>query len=79
MRPVYEQFLRRNPRLTGRVVLEFTMSSGLAVDDVVVAENTTGDEAFGKAIGAVLLGFDWPRMPIVGGRVRFSYPFVFTR
>lgn len=78
MRVVYERNLRSNPRLTGMVVVEFTMSSGLAVDDVVVARNTTGDEAFGKEIGAVLLAFDWPRMPIVGGTVRFSYPFVFA-
>jgi hypothetical protein len=78
MRRVYESKLRSNPRLTGMVVLEFTMSSGLAVDDVAVTRNTTGDEAFGKEIGAALLAFDWPRMPIDGGTVRFSYPFVFT-
>lgn len=79
VRAVYHRRLRVNPRLNGRVVIEFTMSSGLMVDDVVVAENTTGDEAFGKEVGAALLTFDWPRMPIVGGTVRFSYPFVFSQ
>ena len=77
VRAVYHRRLRVNPRLSGMVVVEFTVSSGLVVDDVAVARNATGDEAFGKEIGAALLTFDWPRMPIVGGAVRFSYPFVF--
>jgi hypothetical protein len=77
-RAVYLRRLRVNPRLNGRVVIEFMVSSGLVVDDVAVAQNTTGDGAFGKEIGAALLAFDWPRMPIVGGTVRFSYPFVFS-
>lgn len=64
--------------LSGRVTLEFVVSYGLVIDDVVVTENTTGDEAFGKEVGAALLAFTWPSTPLLGGSVRFSYPFVFA-
>jgi hypothetical protein len=78
LRVVYESRLRSNPQLSGRINLEFRVSYGLVIDDVVVTENTTGDEAFGKEIGAALLAFDWPSTPLLGGSVRFSYPFVFA-
>jgi hypothetical protein len=78
MREVYERRLRSNPRLSGRITLEFRVSYGLVIDDVVVTENTTGDEAFGKEIGAALLSFTWPSTTLLGGTVRFSYPFVFA-
>jgi hypothetical protein len=60
------------------VVLEFEVRHGLVIGDVVVVENTTGDDAFGKEIGGVLLALSWPRAPLIGGAVRFSYPFVFA-
>lgn len=78
IREVYERHLRSNPRLAGRINLQFRVSYGLVIDDVVVTENTTGDEAFGKAIGAALLTFTWPSTTLLGGSVRFSYPFVFA-
>jgi hypothetical protein len=64
--------------LSGTVTLEFRVGDGLVIDDVVVTGNTTGDEAFGKEIGATLLTFAWPSTPPLGGAVRFSYPFEFA-
>ncbi len=73
LREVYEHRLRSNPRLSRRINLEFRVSCGLVIDDVVVTENTTGDEAFGKEISAALLAFDWPSTSLLGGSVRFSF------
>ena len=78
IREIYENRLRTNPHLMGRLRIEFRVGYGLVIDDVTVTENTTGDEAFGKEIGAALLAFDWPSTPLLGGTVRFSYPFVFA-
>lgn len=76
MREVYERRLRENRSLSGKVVLEFALSDGLTISDVVVVANDTGDEAFGKEVASVLLEVTWPTVA-VGGTVRFSYPFVF--
>lgn len=73
----YERELRRNPSLSGKVTIEFTIEERGNVTGVTVAENTTGDSAVGKCVASAVRRFRFNPGPS-GGSVVFSYPFVFA-
>lgn len=70
----YENQLRRDPRLAGRVRVEFTIATSGAVSDLHVAENTTNSSEVAACVTGVVRRFRWNPGP-VGGPVTFSYPF----
>lgn len=73
----YEQQLRRNPTLAGKVTIEFTIQPRGNVTDVKVKENTTGDAAVGTCVANTVSTFRFNPGP-EGGSVSYSYPFVFA-
>jgi TonB family protein len=72
----YEQQLRRNPSLAGKVTIEFTIQTRGNVTDVKVKENTTGDAAVGTCVANTVSTFRFNPGP-EGGSVTYAYPFVF--
>jgi TonB family protein len=73
----YEQQLRRNPTLSGKVAIEFTIQPRGNVTDVKVKENTTGDAAVAQCVAKTVGLFRFNPGP-EGGSVTYSYPFVFA-
>jgi hypothetical protein len=79
IRTCFDVRLRANPKLEGKVSVRFIVGDVGGegrVRSARVAENTTGDDAFGHCIVGVverLIVAEAPR----GGDVTFEYPFVF--
>jgi TonB family protein len=73
----YEQQLRRNPTLAGKVTIEFTIQPRGNVTDVHVKENSTNDPAVATCVANTVGGFRFNPGP-QGGSVTYSYPFVFA-
>ncbi|HKP63396.1 MAG TPA: AgmX/PglI C-terminal domain-containing protein [Polyangiales bacterium] len=73
----YEQQLRRNPTLAGKVTVEFTIQTRGNVTDVKVKENSTGDSAVGTCVANTVSTFRFNPGP-QGGSVTYAYPFVFA-
>lgn len=73
----YEQQLRRNPTLAGKVTIEFTIQPRGNVTDVKVKENSTGDAAVGSCVANTVSTFRFNPGP-EGGSVTYAYPFVFA-
>ena len=73
----YEQQLRRNPTLAGKVTIEFTIQPRGNVTDVHVKENSTGDSAVATCVANTVGLFRFNPGP-EGGSVTYAYPFVFA-
>jgi len=77
IRACYEKELKRNPTLSGKVTIEFTIQPQGNVTGVKVAQNTTTDDNVGTCVKNAVAGFRFNPGP-EGGSVSFSYPFVFA-
>lgn len=77
IRRCYETELRRNPTLSGKVTVEFTIEERGNVTGTRASENTTGSPAVAACVVSTVNRFRFNPGP-EGGSVRFSYPFVFA-
>jgi TonB family protein len=73
----YEQQLRRNPGLQGKVVVEFTIEQSGTVSKATATANTTNDPAVASCVVDTVKRFRFNPGP-EGGSVTYSYPFVFA-
>jgi TonB family protein len=73
----YEQQLRRNPSLQGKVVVEFTIEVSGTVSKAAATANTTNDPAVASCVVETVKRFRFNPGP-EGGSVTYSYPFVFA-
>ncbi len=73
----YEQQLRRNPTLAGKVTVQFTIVERGTVSAARATENTTNDAAVAACVVNTVRRFRFNPGP-EGGSVSFSYPFVFA-
>jgi TonB family protein len=73
----YEQQLRRNPALQGKVTVEFTIEQSGTVSKATATGNTTNDPAVAACVVDTVRRFRFNPGPD-GGSVTFSYPFVFA-
>ena len=78
IRACYERELRKNPTLAGKVTIEFAIEERGNVSGVKVAENTTGDAAVGECVANEIKRIPTFNPGPEGGKVVFSYPFVFA-
>jgi hypothetical protein len=78
IRACYERELRKNPTLAGKVTIEFAIEERGNVSGVKVAENTTGDVAVGECVANEIKRIPTFNPGPEGGKVIFSYPFVFA-
>jgi TonB family protein len=76
IRMTYEKFLKRDPSLSGKVTVRFTIAASGSVENAQVIENTTGNSEFEQEILRKLRM--WKFDPIPEGEVTVSYPFVFS-
>lgn len=73
----YEQQLRRNPGLQGKVTVEFTIEMSGTVSKATATSNTTNDPAVASCVVNTVKRFRFNPGPS-GGSVTYSYPFVFA-
>jgi TonB family protein len=72
----YENELKKNAGLRGKLVVSLTVLADGSVSDVVVVENTLGSDA---VVGCALAQMEgWQFASIAGGVSTFKAPFVFT-
>ena len=72
----YEKQLKRNPKLAGKVKVQFTILESGRVGSTRVMEDTTGDPAVGKCIANAMKRWRFPKPD--GGSVTVAFPFVFA-
>lgn len=73
----YENELRNNPSLAGKVTVQFTIEQRGNVTGARAVQNTTGSPAVGSCVVNTIRRFRFNPGP-EGGSVTFSYPFVFA-
>ncbi len=73
----YEQQLRRNPGLQGKVTVQFTIEQSGTVSKANATENTTNDPQVASCVVDTVKRFRFNPGP-EGGSVTYSYPFVFA-
>lgn len=76
IRGCYEQALKRNPTLQGKIVIEFTISGIGRVSRAKCVVDEVDDPAVCSCIESTFLRFRFP--PPEGGEASFENPFVFT-
>jgi TonB family protein len=72
----YESELRKNPSLSGKVTVTFTIQERGNVTDAKATQNTTGSPAVADCVTRTISRFRFNPGPD-GGSVTFRYPFVF--
>lgn len=73
----YEQGLRRDPSLAGKLTMRFTVQPGGGVTDARASTDSLGDPSVANCVARKLRGLRFDPGP-VGGSVTFAYPFVFA-
>ncbi|MDB4975209.1 MAG: putative abductin-like protein [Myxococcaceae bacterium] len=73
----YEQQLRRDPSLAGKVTVQFTIEQSGTISKAAATENTTNDAQVAACVVEAVKRFRFNPGP-EGGSVVFSYPFVFA-
>ena len=71
----YERALKRNPALSGKIVVVWTITPEGTVTGIDVGNDTLGDPEVGQCIKKTISGWRFPRPS--GGSVEVSFPFVF--
>jgi hypothetical protein len=71
----YEQALQRNPTLSGRLVIRWTITETGAASEVGIEENTLGDGEVARCIVAHVASWAFPAPS--AGPVEVSFPFYF--
>lgn len=70
----YEKELRRDSKISGRVVLKFTIGPAGRITDISAVTNTTGVDSIAQCMVEKVQG--WKFDPPEGGAVTFTYPFI---
>lgn len=71
----YERALKRNPNLSGKVVIHWTITQAGTVSGVDVEQDTLGDAEVASCIKSLVARWRFPAPS--GGSVEVSFPFVF--
>jgi TonB family protein len=72
----YDNELKKNPGLRGKLVVSLTVEADGSVSDVAVVENSLGSSAVTQCALSQIKGWQFPAIP--RGTTRFKTPFVFT-
>lgn len=71
----YERALKRNPSLSGKVVVHWTITAAGTVSGIDVENDTLGDNEVASCIKSLVARWRFPAP--AGGSVEVSFPFVF--
>jgi hypothetical protein len=77
IRACYDQGLKRDPNLGGKVVVRFEIEPSGAVGKSEATSETVKDPAMLKCVRDLFAGLKFPRPP-GGGRLSLTYPITFT-
>jgi outer membrane biosynthesis protein TonB len=72
----YERALKRNPNLSGKIVIHWTITQAGTVSGVDVEQDTLGDAEVASCIKQLVARWRFPAPS--GGSVEVSFPFAFT-
>ncbi len=75
---VFEKFLKKNPDLSGKLVIKFTILSSGKVTNVSVVSSTIGNSEFESTITRYVKRWRFKAISGGAGDVTVTYPFVFT-
>jgi TonB family protein len=75
VRMSYEKYLKRDPKLAGKVTIRFTITAAGTVTNVEVVENSTGNTDLENEIMRKVQM--WKFEPVPEGDATVTYPFVF--
>jgi TonB family protein len=75
LRMSYEKFLKRDPNLSGKITVRFTISAAGSVASVSILENTTSNSELEHEIISKIRMWQFETVP--EGDVTVTYPFVF--
>lgn len=76
IRMSYEKYLKRDPTLSGKITIRFTIAASGSVTMVTIVENSTGNSELENEITRKIRM--WHFEPIPEGDVTVTYPFVFS-
>lgn len=76
MQSCYEQELKRNPSLKGKIIVRFVITPAGRAGEISFEENTLGSESVSTCIRSVIRGWIFPFKP--PDNVAVAYPFVFS-
>lgn len=71
----YERALKRNPNLSGKVVVHWTITAAGTVSSVDIEQDTLGDNEVSSCIKSLVARWRFPAPS--GGAVEVSFPFLF--
>jgi hypothetical protein len=71
----YERALKRNPSLSGKIIIHWTITAAGTVSGVDVENDTMGDSEVANCIKSLVVRWRFPAPS--GGSVEVSFPFVF--
>jgi Ca-activated chloride channel family protein len=75
IRGCYNAALTKDPTVTGRVAIQFTIGPDGKIKKSIVRENSTGDDSLGTCIAKRVKAWTFPK-PGGGGEVTITYPFL---
>ena len=76
IRYCYDNELKKNPGLRGKLVVNLTVLANGKVSDVFVVEDNMGSSAVTNCVLSQIRGWQFPSIPL--GTTSFKTPFVFT-
>ncbi len=76
LKRLYEEWLKRDPTLTGRLTIKFVILPSGAVANVTVVKSTTGNSEFDEMVIRYIKRWEFPAVEGAGA-VEVVYPFVF--
>lgn len=77
LKRVFEDWLKRDPSLNGRLTVKFTILPSGSVSNVSVVKSTTGNSEFDEAILRYIRRWQFTPVESGGSPVEVVYPFVF--
>lgn len=72
----YERELKRDPSLSGKIEVEFTIGEDGRIEEAAISNNAMGSDAVGSCIVSRVRRWRFPAPD--GGSVTVNYPFIFT-
>jgi TonB family protein len=76
LKRVYEDWLKRDPTLNGRLTFKFTILPTGSVSSVVIVKSTTNNQDFDETIMRYIKRWQFPEVSN-GSPVEVVYPFIF--
>jgi len=72
----YERELKRNPSLSGKIEVEFTIGENGRIEEALIAYNGMGSKPVGNCIVSRIRRWKFPKPD--GGSVTVNFPFIFS-